>query len=284
MKIYYENSQKEIFNMHEFPVVIDDVTPIFKKKWKYDTTGNKVRNRSTIDQIYKTAESITLTLSIFADSPEEYEECMERFERITERDIYSETPGKLWVNGYYLECFILSETPKEYEELFCAVENDIEIVAPYHFWISMKEEEFNIVETTSTNNKTYQGRYPYRYANNTRSRYIINENQLESNFKLIEYGPTVNPSVKIGEHVYLVYIILEEGERLEIDTRLETIKKIKRNGDEVNAFHNRQQKKIFFRRIKTGRLEIMWTGNFKFDLIIYDERSVPKWRAGDMEI
>ena len=75
----------------------------------------------------------------------------------------------------------------------------------------------------------------------------------------------------------MVNIVLESGERLEIDSRTETITKVMAFGEKVNAFHNREKGKTFFVRIPPGRQNVSWTGKFGWDLTIYEERSEPKW-------
>lgn len=47
MTIYYENTEREIFDMSDFPVAIEDITPLYGRKWKYDASDDKTRNRSS---------------------------------------------------------------------------------------------------------------------------------------------------------------------------------------------------------------------------------------------
>lgn len=44
MTIYYENTEREIFDMSDFPVAIEDITPLYGRKWKYDASDDKARN------------------------------------------------------------------------------------------------------------------------------------------------------------------------------------------------------------------------------------------------
>ena len=79
--------------------------------------------------------------------------------------------------------------------------------------------------------------------NNT---HVQNPHFTDANFTLVIYGPVANPQVIIGDKSYLVNIVLEQGERLEIDSRTRTVIKIAKNGERVNAFHNREKGKTFF--------------------------------------
>ena len=112
--------------------------------------------------------------------------------------------------------------------------------------------------------------------NNT---YIQNPHFTDANFTLVIYGPVTNPQVTIGGNSYLVNIVLEQGERLEVDSRTRTVTKISKNGEHINAFHNREKGKTFFRKIPPGRQTVVWTGKFDWDLILYEERSEPRWNG-----
>ncbi len=72
MRIYYESSRGEIVNFDEWPVSILDITPLFKKGWSYDITENIYFNNSTLNKLYRTKTEISLDVSVFADSAEEY--------------------------------------------------------------------------------------------------------------------------------------------------------------------------------------------------------------------
>lgn len=64
---------------------------------------------------------------------------------------------------------------------------------------------------------------------------------------------------------------------LEIDSAAETVTKILTSGIKVNAFHYRSFENSVFRPIQVGRQEVFWDGKFDFDLILFEERSEPKW-------
>ena len=103
----------------------------------------------------------------------------------------------------------------------------VEAFTPY--WIGKKTYTFHSYGITSSDNKRYPGKYPYRYANGMTSNYLINPNYTSSNFQMIIYGPVVNPQVTIGSNTYLVNITLETGEYLRIDSRSRTIAKVLKN-------------------------------------------------------
>lgn len=277
--IYYENSNKIKLNLDEWPVVVEDITTLLGKEWKYEATENVNANRKKLERFYRTGISKKITLQIYADTKAEFDGIMDRLNEITDTDIIEQKPGKLWVGDYYLECYITELDPKDYDDIFYAVDVDATIEAFTPYWVNKSTHTFHSYGITSNYNKRYPGRYPYRYANGLTSNYLINPNYTPSNFQMIIYGPVVNPQVTVGNNTYLVNIVLEEGEYLLIDSRNKTITKFLKNGEKVNAYHNRKKGKEFFEKIRTGRQMVQWTGKFDFDIIIIEERSAPKWKA-----
>lgn len=277
--IYYENSNKIKLNLDEWPVVVEDITTLYGREWKYEATENVNANRKKLERFYRTGISKKITLQIYADTKDEFDGIMDRLNEIADIDIIEQKPGKLWVGDYYLECYITELDPKDYDDIFYTVDVDATIEAFTPYWVNKSMHTFHSYGITSNYNKRYPGRYPYRYANGLKSNYLINPNYTPSNFQMIIYGPVVNPQVTVGNNTYLVNIVLEEGEYLLIDSRNKTITKFLKNGEKVNAYHNRQKGKEFFEKIRTGRQIVQWTGKFDFDIIVIEERSAPKWKA-----
>lgn len=244
--------------------------------WELDETerifGSKVNGFSK--------KSVTYQLTLdYVGRKDQRAESAERFYALTEEDIRKNTAGKLIYNDTYIECFILGSRYQKIERSY-AVRKEYDVYTPYPFWISENTYQFFSYDTiASSDNKRYPGSYPYRYANGLSNAYIQNPHFTDANFLLRIYGPAVNPQVSIGGIPYLVNIVLEAGERLEIDSRSETVIKIMNDGTQANAFHNRQKRRTFFRKIPPGRQSVVWPGSFDWDLIIYEERSEPKWNG-----
>ena len=277
--IYYENSNKIKLNLDEWPVVVEDITTLYGREWKYEAIENVNANRKKLERFYRTGISKKITLQVYADTKAEFDEILDRLNEITDIDINEQKPGKLWVGDYYLECYITELDPRDYDDIFYTVDVNATIEAFTPYWINKSTHAFHSYGITSNCNKHYPGRYPYRYANGLTSNYLINSNYTPSNFQMIIYGPVVNPQVTVGNNTYLVNIVLEEGEYLLADSRNKTITKFLKNGEKVNAYHNRQKGKEFFEKIRTGRQIVQWTGKFDFDIIVIEERSTPKWKA-----
>lgn len=274
--IYYVNSNNEKIDLLEPPYMLQ-TGELFGYKWNYESK-QRLGGGGKITNIRKDLEERTLTLSIVNYGVENYEEAIDYLHEITDIDVLKKTPGRLYVGGMYLNCYVTASEKSEWEPEAGYIDVSLTLAVEYPMWVGENPYTFHSFGVSSTDNKRYPGRYPYRYANGMNSTYIINPHFTNSNFELIIYGPAVNPMVAIGGVPYLVNVILEEDEYLAIDSRSRTIIKATKNGERENLYHNRQKGRNFFRKIGPGRQSISWTGKFDFDLIIYEERGEPKWK------
>lgn len=276
--IYYVNSAGERLNLLAPPYMLQ-TGDIFNYEWEYTSSGDGKITGFRKNGVYKK----NLVLSILNLGKEKFYEAIDHFFETVEYDILQECPGKLYFGDVYLKCY-MTESKKSEWEPEALVDCEYVIVTDYPFWISETTYNFYSYDTIlSSNNKNYPGRYPYRYANGLSNAYIQNPHFTNSNFDLIIYGPVVNPQVTIGEIPYLVNIVLETGEYLKIDSRAGTVTKVMANGEIVNAFHNRQKGRQFFKKIPPGRHSVSWPGTFAWDIIIYEERSEPKWNVSQQQ-
>lgn len=197
------------------------------------------------------------------------------YTEIFEKDIMRKRAGKLLVDDWEIDCFVISTEPTQTEGN--AIGKRFKIYAPYPFWTKETTYMFKSSEITSTNNKRYPGRYGYRYANGLNNTSINNNHYVESNFKLLIYGKCINPTIIIGGHIYKVHTLIEEGERLEIDSINRTVVKVRNSGYVENLFNSRDKENYIFQKIPSGLNSVNWSGDFDFDIILYEERSEPKW-------
>lgn len=275
MKIYYENSQGIQLDLLKSPYRLQTGN-IFDYKWSYSHRAT-VRKTTKIKGFSKDVEEKNLLLSILNYGKQAYYNAINFFAQTTEFDVVNNSPGKLYVGDMYLRCFIIASEKAEWESGIELLDNEITLAIDYPFWIKEHPYYFKSSDVTSTKNKRYANKYAYRYANGLNNTYITNEHYTECNFHMNIYGPCVKPSVYIGGYEYHVDAILEAGERLEIDSAAETVTKVMNSGKRVNMFHYRSFGSTLFQPIQTGMQNIFWDGKFDFDIILFEERSEPKW-------
>lgn len=275
MDVFYENNAGERISFNSFPIMIQEPESLFRNSWSYTS---EVSHRHTfVTDFFKELEEKTMKVSVFANTAQEYKEIMENLQSITEKDILEKKSGKLYVNGYYLECYVVQKTYSDYEELFDSVEMEWTIVAENPFWINEIGQSFLMEEADTTNAKKYAYKYAYRYASGMKNRSVINSYIAPCNFKLQIFGPVLNPQIIIGGCEYLVNEYLEAGEYMIIDSLQKTIVKVMNNGTIINIFDSREKKKSVFQKIRSGKNSVSWSGKFNFILTIYEERTEPKW-------
>ena len=193
-----------------------------------------------------------------------------------ERDIRNMTPGRVTWGDWYVDCYISDSSTNP---ATCDwTENDITIFCPRPFWIKEEKKSFLPQDEPPVSQLylDYEFDYDYDYflssIGNSR---LVRSFPLESDFKMIIYGPVANPQVSINGYPYKINDTLEATEYLIIDSRNNSIIKFLSNGTSVSIFDKRNKAKSVFERIPGGTLSFSWTGLFGFDLIIYDERSEP---------
>lgn len=273
IEIYYKSHTGNVLNLVKEPYRMQ-TADFFNYTWEpYTESGY-------ITAFEKKIVKKNTVLTIQADSEEEYGKAVNEFYETVELDVLNLTPGKLYIGEQYLSCYIMASDKTEWEYGITEMDVDISIITDYPYWITEKAYDFHMTNAVSTNNKRYRYRYAYRYANGLTSTYIENLHFYDVNFLLRIYGPCVNPMVVIDGHPYLIYIILGQGEYLEIDSRAGTVMKTMLTGKKENCFHNRDKEGDVFRKITHGRKSLNWSGRFDFDLIFYEERGEPKWPYG----
>lgn len=238
-------------------------------EWNYELVARKVG--ATVSGFSKKEKVYGLNLTVPGNEQQKREK-LERFYRVTEYDVVSKTPGRLYVNDEYINCFVFASItmPKRF---YC--EKEIKALCPYPFWISESMYALEKSEVESKDNKKYKNKYKYRYASGQKERYIINDHFVECPFLLRFYGPCVNPSVTIDGVEHSVNAILSEGEYIEVDSRTETVVKVLPDGKKENLFHYRNND--IFKKIGTGKVSVVWNNQFNIDIILYKERSEPRW-------
>lgn len=206
----------------------------------------------------------------------------------SEKDILVKEPGKLIIGDYYLKCYLTGSTKSDYLAKRGYMVATLEVLTDTPAWI--KETKFSFNNSTTGNgmlrgarsrvesqNLDYNYDYPIDYTNPFASRNVVNPGFTGSDFKMIIYGPIEDPKVIVGEHIYEVDCLVDYHEYLTIDSKKKTIILTRQNGATENKFRYRNRESYIFEKIPSGETLVSWDGDYKFDIILYEERSEPKW-------
>ena len=276
MEIYYKNTKGERLNLTEWPYRVY-AGDFLDYSWEYNYTSRQFGGK--IYGFTRPVREHQLTLSVKAESKAAYYGALEAFYRTVEIDVLKGIPGRLYVNGSHLNCYIIESQKTEWEGDCDSLDNEIKVVAEHPFWI---EETGNFYPAVSAELVEYEYlNYPYGYAYDympSRGNYVVvNSHFADSEFVLQFYGPCSYPSVKIGNFVYGVNTNILAGYRAEINSADKTVRLVSDGGQDENIFHLRTTENSVFTKIEQGMLSVQKNGAFDMAVILRNERSEPRW-------
>lgn len=273
--VKYQNSTGEIYSLQEFGVKIKNAK---FHSYSWNAIEKKQRFGAIVRDFKKEAIEYKIELRISGTDNRKKEIENMLFEAF-ERDINARHPGKLLYDDYYIECYITaSETsPDEYFGL----KKTITAYCPYPFWIKETTYQYlpeppEAVKYTDLETGIMFPEFPFDFAPVRGEKILENPSFTESNFVMTIYGFAESPQVSIAGHPYRVETTIYEGERLIIDSKKGTVKKIGRLGEVVDCYNARQKDYSIFKKIPAGLNVFQWSGGFGVDITLFDERSEPK--------
>lgn len=243
-------------------------------KWDYDTINNR------ISRFYRSIKDRKLPLVVMCQYEVEAVRVKNLLCELAEIDIEAETPGKIFVGGYYTTGFITASTKSEYliNKRYCKI--DLTLTSSDPAWYQEQTHVFTPGSSITAGvgvGTDYPYDYSYDYAPSANGGYIVCDSVKSNKFKLKIYGNATNPTVIIGGHAYSINGTIKKGETLLIDSVNKTITLTTATGVKVNWFDKRNRSSYIFEPIPAGQVSVLFNGTFAFDLTVVEERSEPKW-------
>ncbi|MDO4470538.1 MAG: phage tail family protein [Bacillota bacterium] len=275
MNVFYENHAGERIDLNSENIILQ-YQEFFNYSWDAVTKNRKITG------FKRDSATIPVTVAVTAETEEEYLEIIEGFYQITEKDILAVTPGKLYVDEQYLNCYISGDIKQDaFKGILFQVKN-LTLVTDFPYWIKETSYQYlpekpNQVEYTILEKGILLPEFPFDFYSEKGEKTLFNPSFKDSNFILTIYGFAENPQITIAGHPYRVETTVYEGERLVIDSIKRTVKKIGRLGDIADRYNARGKEKRVFQKIPPGTNTFQWSGGFGVDITLFDERSEPKW-------
>lgn len=219
----------------------------------------------------------SISIVIKGSTEKECSELCNRLFEVMEKDILAVKPGKLFVGDYYLKCFVVSSQKTEYIRTQGILKTTLKITTQHPFWIKEKKTTFGYGNGTTGTNLDYNRDFPSDYSSNMLGTELNNTNFVESNFLINIYGACEEPRITIGGHIYEVSASVGANEFLTIDSINKTIILTHEDGNRENCFNLRNKDSYIFQKIPAGVSKVSSNTVFKFDVILLEERSEPKW-------
>ena len=275
MEVVYESSSGKRYNLVG-SVMRATSGGFHNYKW-----NPKTKEREFGDRLYGfTKESATYDMTLtLRGSLDERKKYLNELHDSFEHDIITKTPGTIYYGDYYIEAYIISSDTGVSDEVVYRSVCQVGIYCEYPFWRKRIKNAYAGVtnQIINTEGLDYPYDYVFDFTNSVYNQKIVVPGEIPASFQMIIYGGCENPTISIGDLTYSVNISLLTGEYLVIDTIKKKITKYKNNGEEVNAFNERDRDSDFFEKIPAGTHSVAWSGGFGFDIILIIERSEPEW-------
>ena len=260
IKIYYVNSRGETLDFLKHPYYTAEAD-CFDSDWTESSAGYQR----------------TMQVDVYGKG-EQFAANMEHLYSIIAVDAEEGTYGRLYVNDTFLRCRIQTSKKSNWKG-YVYSEVDLTFIAPELAWV--KEEKntfFSQAEGTAADGLDFPFDFPFDFADTRKGSATWEiDHVTASDFRMIVYGPCVNPRILINDQAYEVFTTLESNEYLIIDSRDYTVYKYLANGTVQNLFDNRGLEQSVFEKIPSGLLRINWSGDFGFDLTLFLERREARW-------
>lgn len=247
--VKYQNHLGEEINFSENGIYVKS-SDLHDYAWDYAERGGKITSfkRGIINK--------KITLYIKCDNEGAGIQKRNFLMEYCEKDILARQPGKIIVNGYYLKCYVIASAKSEYLNSKKEMTVSLELISDKPFWIQEKAPEYN---------SAYQMTNPLTQA---------------ANFRLEINGLATSPAmITIGGTNYGISDTVAAGETLVIDSLTKEVYKLV-GGEKVNVFNKRirtNHNDYVFRKIPAGSNVVRRNSDFTWSMILYDERSEPKW-------
>ena len=275
MICYYRNSSGQEINLMRYPYRLI-TADFFNYEWEESTYNGRIYgfSRSLFEKNVK--------LDVFCRESE-FPDAMNKLEDIISVDVLRGTPGKLYVNGEYLSCYIKGVQKDEWEAGFYTVVT-LTVLSDKPYWINETTEHFYAKNSDLNEDVGEFLDYPFDYPHDYTVSDIGSQNWYIDHvtscpYLLPVYGPATDPRILVDGRVIEVYTTLESNEYFVLDSRDHTITKYLSNGTTQSLYNNRYMEQSVFDPIGPGSIYVTWPGTFGFDITAYIERNEPRWRS-----
>lgn len=268
-KLQYINHQNEVLDFGQNGLYVAE-NDLRNYRWKPLMQNNRISGFQK--------EPTTKILPIIVKTENDGVRLKNRLFEIFEKDVIANKPGKIVVNGYYLKCFIVDSAKTDYMVANNRLKTKVKLITDFPWWVKETTTRFNYTNENKTGtNLDYNRDFPSDYSSNMLTIVLNNTNFVPSNFRLTIYGACENPAVTIAGHTYRIKVSLASNEFLVIDSVEKTIVKVLPDGKTQNCFNLRDKTSYVFEKIPAGSLNVSSSADFKFDVVLLEERSEPKW-------
>lgn len=275
MEIYYVNHLKEKIDLDSDNIILQ-YQELYNYSWDINTDNNRISSFS------RDTATIPITVTVTTDTEEEMAGFLNGFHSLISKDIISAAPGRLYLDGQYLICYITGDLKTDaFMGVPIQVKN-LTIVTDKPFWITEESRSFQPLSGPAGPDTylDYEHDYDYDYTTPYGGDAVWHvDHYAPCEFEMIVYGPCVDPRVVINGHIYQVYATLDGNDYLKISSRENSVVQYLSNGTQRDLYDYRSKTDSLFEPVSPGSVRVVWSGEFGFDLTLFCERSEPRWKT-----
>ena len=249
----------------------------FNRNYNYSTTPLVSGKGSKKSSFYKSDVEYALNLNVVGRTKEHAYELMNEMNDLFERDVYNDVGGCLYVNDWYVKCFVVSSRSYATSYIGNMFMVELKILVEVPLWI---KEEALIFDTFSANSETgfiLPTSIPFGLTSDPGTQQLFIDHFSSVRSEISMFGPAVNPSFSIGSHIYQVNGTLLSGERFVINQLNKTVVKVTNSGEVINCFNLRSKTYSVFEPIPAGESMLTYSGEFAISINLFYERGEPQW-------
>lgn len=273
-KFFYENNngKRVVFGEGGLYANYNDLRDY---DWSYSDDNN------IIGGFYKEPVKKSLPIVIVKNSLAERIAVRNSLFEVFESDILAGKKGRICIGNWYLKCWITAIENSSYLMHRDFTKADLTVITDEPFWIKEEIFSYSAVNVSASGGIDFPFDLPIDLQSSNVGQNTVSNSQIfPAAFKITVYGPSSNPvMIKIGGHTYQVNVGLNSGENLVIDSMNKTITKVLQDRAETSAMRYRYKKESIFEDIQPGQNELIWSGDFGFDVLLYHKRSEPDWES-----
>lgn len=269
-QVKYINHRNEVLEFGKENLFVNE-SDLHDFAWSVNSKNNRISGFT------KGIVSKTIPVVLQCTSPEEGLELRNKLFEVFEKDVLTLKHGRLIIGDYYLKCYITESKKSDYMYHKGLVRLTLKLTTDFPYWIKETTSTFGYAEIIEGKNLDFNNDFPYDYRSNLIDKRLNNTGFIESNFRIVVYGACKNPCITIAGHNYEVNVSIETNEYLCIDSVGKTIMLTHTDGTIENCFSKRNRDSYIFQKIPSGTSNVSTNADFKFDVVLLEERSEPKW-------
>jgi hypothetical protein len=205
--------------------------------------------------------------------------------KIFDRDLLNGTPGALWFcdqlgkGQWFQRCYVTNSSVSSLTSHMR--EDSLTLVLLDGAWLH--EDKLTLRPQAFTTGLDYPFDYDYDFTGTSMRSVVSNDSVTSANFRMVIFGPAVNPAITIGGNAYQLNFSLTANSYAVIDSQLKMIQIVQADGSIINGFSYGVRGKgqgtgtYIFEKIPSGVSLVQWDNSFGFDLSVFEEESELPW-------